>query len=464
MLNFYHMNLTIHLVKSKIPQPTVALHSTPLLKVHWSSPMLADRCSKFSRWFIAFLLASEGSSAIAFAITAPILIGMAGLGVEVGTWYVYNRRLQNAADVASIAAAVEVAYATDGTKNQSLANSIVPVEVARNGIPTATLTAWTANVPPKTGSHVGDSGAVEVILTQKYARSFSGLFSKDVVTENVRAVATSVNDGNFCVLALHKSASDSVYFQGSSYTNLGCGIASNSSSASSISAQGSSQAYVTLARTTGGISNSGGLHASTTRTHTNSVKDPYSNLSVPTPTGACLDGNVSPNQTKQLSPGFYCNGMNLKGTVTLAAGVYIIAGSDFTVNSGAKVTGVGVTIILTNTNGGYFAQADLNGNATIQLSAPTSGPWAGVLFYQDRRAPISITNTNKINGDASSKFKGVMYFPSQSVQMSGNATIVDSCLQVVAQTVTFTGNFTLPTACADPTLKKITGVQVSLVE
>ena len=99
--------------------------------------MLADRCSKFSRWFIAFLLASEGSSAIAFAITAPILIGMAGLGVEVGTWYVYNRRLQNAADVASIAAAVEVAYATDGTKNQSLANSIVPVEVARNGIPTA---------------------------------------------------------------------------------------------------------------------------------------------------------------------------------------------------------------------------------------------------------------------------------------------------------------------------------------
>jgi len=155
--------------------------------------MLVDRCSKFSRWFIAFLLASEGSSAIAFAITAPILIGMAGLGVEVGTWYVYNRRLQNAADVASIAAAVEVAYATDGTKNQSLANSIVPVEVARNGIPTATLTAWTANVPPKTGSHVGDSGAVEVILTQKYARSLSGLFSKDVVTENVRAVATSVN-------------------------------------------------------------------------------------------------------------------------------------------------------------------------------------------------------------------------------------------------------------------------------
>ena len=111
--------------------------------------MWADRSSKFSRWFLALLLASEGSSAIAFAITAPILIGMAGLGVEVGTWYVYNRRLQNAADVASIAAAVEVAYATDGTKNQSLASSIVPVEVARNGIPTATLDRLDGQRAPK---------------------------------------------------------------------------------------------------------------------------------------------------------------------------------------------------------------------------------------------------------------------------------------------------------------------------
>ena len=32
MLNFYRTNLTIHLVKSKILQPTVALHSTPFLE------------------------------------------------------------------------------------------------------------------------------------------------------------------------------------------------------------------------------------------------------------------------------------------------------------------------------------------------------------------------------------------------------------------------------------------------
>ena len=44
--------------------------------------------------------------------------------------------------------------------------------------------------------------------------------------------------------------------------------------------------------------------------------------------------------------------MNIKGTATLSAGVYIVAGGDFKVNSGAKVTGDGVTIILTNTNGG----------------------------------------------------------------------------------------------------------------
>ena len=52
--------------------------------------MSDGRSIKFSHWLMAFLLASEGISAITFAITAPILIGFAGLGVEVGTWYVYN--------------------------------------------------------------------------------------------------------------------------------------------------------------------------------------------------------------------------------------------------------------------------------------------------------------------------------------------------------------------------------------
>jgi hypothetical protein len=145
--------------------------------------------------------------------------------------------------------------------------------------------------------------------------------------------------------------------------------------------------------------------------------------------------------------------------------VYIVASkTGFTVNAGATLTGDGVTIILTSTNGVDYAQANLNGNATIKLTAPTSGQWAGVLFYQDRNAPVSINNQNNIAGDAKSQFKGVIYFPSQSVSMSGNATIVDSCLQVVAQTVTFTGNFTLPTACTDPSFKQISGVQVALVE
>jgi hypothetical protein len=292
---------------------------------------------------------------------------------------------------------------------------------------------------------VGDSGAVEVILTQKYARSFSALFSKDVVTENVRAVATSVNDGNFCVLALNKSVANAIWFQGSSYSNLGCGIASNSSSASSISANGSSQAYVTTARTTGGPSTSG-LSCITTA-QVNVILN-------------------SPTLPHELSPGFYCAGLSIGSnkTATLKPGVYIVAGGNFDINANATVKGDGVTIILTNTNGGPYAQVTMNGTATIQLTAPTSGPWQNVLFYQDRMAPMSINSPNKINGNSSSKFKGVMYFPSTSLQLDGNATVVDSCLQVVAQTVTFIGNFTLPTACADPTFKKISGVQVSLVE
>jgi Flp pilus assembly protein TadG len=48
---------------------------------------------------------SRANVATLFALTAPILIGALGLGVETAYWYVDQRGMQNAADAAAIAAA-----------------------------------------------------------------------------------------------------------------------------------------------------------------------------------------------------------------------------------------------------------------------------------------------------------------------------------------------------------------------
>ena len=36
-----------------------------------------------------------------------------------------------------------------------------------------------------------------------------------------------------------------------------------------------------------------------------------------------------------------------------------------------------------------YASATINGNADVALSAPTSGPTGGMLFFQDRNAPFT---------------------------------------------------------------------------
>jgi Flp pilus assembly protein TadG len=51
----------------------------------------------------------RGVVAIAVAILLPVLIGFAGLGVEVGMWFAIQRQNQSAADAAAISAALEYA-------------------------------------------------------------------------------------------------------------------------------------------------------------------------------------------------------------------------------------------------------------------------------------------------------------------------------------------------------------------
>jgi hypothetical protein len=44
------------------------------------------------------------------------------------------------------------------------------------------------------------------------------------------------------------------------------------------------------------------------------------------------------------------------------------------VNGGASLTGNGVTLVFTSSSGHNYASARISGNATIDLTAPTSGP------------------------------------------------------------------------------------------
>ena len=50
----------------------------------------------------------SGAAAVVMAMTLPVVLGGMGLGTEVGYWYFNQRKVQNAADMAAYAGAVEL--------------------------------------------------------------------------------------------------------------------------------------------------------------------------------------------------------------------------------------------------------------------------------------------------------------------------------------------------------------------
>jgi hypothetical protein len=77
-----------------------------------------------------------------------------------------------------------------------------------------------------------------------------------------------------------------------------------------------------------------------------------------------------------------------------------------------------------------------SGRGAINLTAPDSGTYEGLLFFQDRT--VTYSTANVFNGNASSNTSGAFYFPTTSLTYSGSSTGRYQAL--VAKTVTMTGN------------------------
>ena len=82
----------------------------------------------------------------------------------------------------------------------------------------------------------------------------------------------------------------------------------------------------------------------------------------------------------------------------------------------------------------------LAGTAEITLSAPTSGEYKHVLFYQDGNTPDHFVN--KFNGGADTELNGVLYFPNNPIEFSGNGD-PGGAVSIIGRTVKFTGNANL---------------------
>ena len=178
-------------------------------------------------------------------------------------------------------------------------------------------------------------------------------------------------------------------------------------------------------------------------THTSPVADPYTRLSMPTYSGCSRSRyTLDAGRTESISPGVYCGGIEVTGgaTLNLEPGTYILDRGNFAVGGDSIVNGTGVTIILTSHTGSSYGTIAIRAGSAIAISAPALGAPAGVpgmALWVDGRAPAE---ADIFEGGASQNINGTIYLPSRVARYSGGSSSRIRCSQLIALTVTFTGN------------------------
>lgn len=387
-----------------------------------------------------FLSNRRGNLAMLTALMLPVLLGTTGLITDTVESVMFKREMQRQADSGAMAGAFALAQ-------QKSVSTSVNLDLTRNANRTLTI-APVIQQPPASGSYAGSVKAVRVVLATDVDLPFTHMITRASRRISAEATAALISQGEYCVLALESTAVTGITMTGNASVTLGCGMATNSPANDAVTASGSSAIIATPIAAVGGLQPSSNyLSPTTLQPYSIPVADPYANLPDPAISNGSGKVNVQPSKIQSFSPGTY-KGMDIQGTATFAPGIYYIDGGQFSVGAQGVVIGTGVTIVLTSAtaagNPSSIATVDMNGGATLSITAPTSGTYKGVLFYQDRRA---LDGNNKVNGNATSKLEGALYFPKQGIEFSGNSSADVKCLQVVGRRVTFTGNSNILNVC-----------------
>jgi Flp pilus assembly protein TadG len=379
----------------------------------------------------------SGQALLAAAFGLVVLLGAAGLAVDVG-YLRYEKRLQqSAADSAALAGADELP-----SGNNALIATAATNDTALNGFTdgfTGPDGIYHVQVFVTPNFAFGGKTGVQVKVQVTQPTFFTKIFGFSSTTVLASAVAIRTTDKN-CVYALNTFGTA---LNNNNIVNVaGCGIvdAANLHNGGTITA-----ASVAVHGTT-----SGSPTTPPAVTGVAEAADPLSRLTAPGTGGTCKtapplgnDGNMvgttGPALPKNfaLTPGKYCSiSISNKANVTFAPGTYVVTGA-ITFNGVGTVTGAGVTFYVSGGGGQVLINSTPGSGEQLTLHAPTNGLRAGILFYQDPGNTFPAT----IDGKVGSTLRGALYFPSATLNLSNiNATAYTI---TVAKSLAFSGTVNL---------------------
>lgn len=378
-------------------------------------------------------LGKRGQTAIILTIAFGTMLALLGLVFDGGRIYFEKRHMQAAADAGVFGAIQEMRRG-----NRDLANNLDPAaryDAGLNGYDVDN-SIITVNSPPATGPNSANPNFVEVIIEQTVPSTFMRVVNRQQATVRVRSVGGMVWGGDPCLVALNTTASAAFNVQGNTTVEADCGVYSNSSASNALNSPSSTGCITATWAGISGQANgtcfnfSGGMDEGLPP-----IPDPLATLPEPD----CASMPAGRRTGINYWPGRY-NGALLNingGNYQFQPGIYCVtSGMHWT---GGTISGDGVMFYIVNNPGNQANGVNINGNAFVNLSAPTSGPYQGILFYGARSNP-SWNPGNHIEGTSTSTFTGAIYFRNEHIQFAGNSSAVNEWAMVIGDTVEFIGN------------------------
>lgn len=385
--------------------------------------------------FDRFLADRGGQIGVILAMAAvPMMMGI-GIGID------FSRAASARAEMQAAMDAAVLAGARDGTSSWTT----VADKTFTGALDTTVTVSSKSFGLDADGNYKGTAAG-------SLATSIAGLFSIDALALEVTATAVKpVATNKVCILLLSTTASPGLLLNsGANLSAPDCEVDVKSTADPAATFNGGT-VFTTKKTCVAGsrVIDNGGSHASLTKSCTTAA-DPFAGtLPVPASSSCTTSGANYNGGAVTLSPGVYCYGINFNGTTTLTLqpGVYVIKSGNWNFNGGS-ISGTGVTL--------YYADSSyiqFNGTTKLNLTAPTTGTYANLLWYEAANLSQSSYTMNATNG---ANLEGLIYQPSRNLTLNSGASVSSNKLTMVLNTLIMnTVNWTL--ASSDKSISAASG-------
>jgi hypothetical protein len=411
---------------------------------------------------------TRGQAALFATMSLVVSLGAVGLVVDTG-WAYWRKQAARAAAESASTAAVMAAVAATTSVGYTCGLTVSCVDptacpAAPTAPPSTVLQSGClyaqANGFVNTGNQTvtyrsGTTGSPVPGVSPAYWISFT-------VTENNRQLFSSVlgktwgqiqarsTSGIFldpqgaCIYALDPHDNASFSTVGTADVHSSCGVYVDSDDPSAITVSGGGVVNASVVKVVGGYNtNGGGILTPVPATGQAVTPDPFAALPAPVVPNRCdsngINGTATPTPNATDHMYVICGDIRLTGnaTQTFAPGIYIVKNGGITWNNG-HVRGTGVTFYMTADTPNQYTAVSIAGNEDVQLSAPSSGTYRGVLFFQDRNLPTSAAGSNFLGG-STQILNGSLYFPTTLITYTGGNNTTASYTGLVGYEIAFKG-------------------------